>query len=209
MAMRRQYRNEGIDEASLPPAPMPLFRRWLTEVVAAELPEPNAMVVASASAEGRPSTRTVLLKEYSEDGFVFYTNYASRKGRELTENPAVSLLFPWHALDRQVIVAGTASRVPAERTAVYFRSRPYGSRIGAWASEQSSVIDSREDLEKRYAEMQARYPEGTDVPVPPFWGGFSVWPESVEFWQGRENRLHDRLRYRREGDLWVVERLSP
>ncbi|MCF2529457.1 pyridoxamine 5'-phosphate oxidase [Yinghuangia soli] len=209
MAMRRQYRNEGIDETALPPAPLPLFRRWLAEVVAADLPEPNAMVVSSAAPDGQPSSRTVLLKEYGEDGFVFYTNYESRKGRELTANPAVALLFPWHALDRQVIVCGTAERVPAARTEAYFRSRPYGSRIGAWASEQSSVIASREDLEKRYAELEARHPEGTEVPVPPFWGGFAVVPDTVEFWQGRENRLHDRLRYRREGGLWAVERLSP
>lgn len=208
-AMRRQYRNEGIDEASLTPAPMPLFARWLAEIAAADLPEPNAMVVATASPDGRPSTRTVLLKAYGEEGFVFYTNYDSRKGRELTANPAVSLLFPWHAMDRQVIVTGTARRVPAERTAAYFRSRPYGSRIGAWASEQSSVIASREDLEKRYAELEARYPEGSDVPVPPFWGGFRVVPDAIEFWQGRENRLHDRLRYRRDGDTWTIERLSP
>jgi pyridoxamine 5'-phosphate oxidase len=209
MAMRRQYRNEGIDETALPPGPLPLFRRWLAEVVAADLPEPNAMVVSSAAPDGQPSSRTVLLKEYGEDGFVFYTNYESRKGRELTANPAAALLFPWHALDRQVIVCGAAERVSAARTEAYFRSRPYGSRIGAWASEQSSVIASREDLEKRYAELEARHPEGTDVPVPPFWGGFAVVPETVEFWQGRENRLHDRLRYRRDGDLWVVERLSP
>lgn len=212
MAMRRQYRNDGIDEAALPSAPMPLFRRWLADMIAAELPEPNAMVVATADPDGRPSTRTVLLKEYGDDGFVFYTNYGSRKGRELAANPAASLLFPWHALDRQVIVTGTAERVPAARTEAYFRSRPYGSQIGAWASEQSSVIRSREDLEKRYAEVEARHPEGTAVPVPPFWGGFRVVPDAVEFWQGRENRLHDRMRYRREGGPeapWVLERLSP
>lgn len=213
MAMRRQYRDEGIDEAALPPEPFTLFRRWLAEVVAADLPEPNAMVVATATPDGRPSTRTVLLKEYGEDGFVFYTNYDSRKGRELTANPAVSLLFPWHALDRQVIVTGTTERVSESRTAAYFRSRPYGSRIGAWASEQSTVIRSRDDLDKRYAETQARFPEHADVPVPPFWGGFRVTPDTIEFWQGRQNRLHDRLRYRREdgtdAGAWAVERLSP
>lgn len=209
MAMRRHYRGEGIDAGALPPAPMPLFAHWLREAVAADLPEPNAMVVGTASAAGRPSSRTVLLKEYDDAGFVFYTNYDSRKGREIAANPAVSLLFPWHALDRQVVVGGTAERVPAERTAAYFASRPYGSRIGAWASEQSRVIASREDLEKKYAELAARFPEGGEVPVPPFWGGFLVVPDSVEFWQGRENRLHDRLRYRRENDAWVVERLSP
>ena len=208
-AMRRQYRGSGIDIPALPPEPYALFARWLADVVAADLPEPNAMVVATASAAGRPSTRTVLLKEYDEDGFVFFTNYGSRKGRELAENPAVSLLFPWHPLDRQVIVTGEASRVDAERTAAYFRQRPRGSQIGAWASRQSEPAESREALEKRYAEIAARYPEGTEVPVPPFWGGILVVPEAIEFWQGRENRLHDRLRYVRAGADWTIERLNP
>jgi pyridoxamine 5'-phosphate oxidase len=208
-AMRRQYRGTGIDVDALPPEPFALFGRWLADVVAAELPEPNAMVVATASADGRPSSRTVLLKEYDEEGFVFFTNYGSRKGRDLAENPAVSLLFPWHPLDRQVIVTGEASRVAPERTAAYFAQRPRGSQLGAWASHQSEPVESREALEKRYAEIAARYPEGTVVPVPPFWGGVLVVPETVEFWQGRENRLHDRLRYRRAGAGWTVDRLNP
>ena len=210
--MRRQYRGEGIDVADLPPAPFPLFNAWLADVTAAELPEPNAMVVATATPDGRPSTRTVLLKECDEDGFVFYTNHGSRKGRELAANPAVSLLFPWHALDRQVIVTGCAERVSAERTATYFRSRPRGSRIGAWASEQSSVVEGRAVLDERYARAQAGFAGVDDIPVPDFWGGYLVVPDAIEFWQGRENRMHDRLRYTRETapkDGWRVERLSP
>ncbi|WP_424643763.1 pyridoxamine 5'-phosphate oxidase [Embleya sp. AB8] len=210
--MRRQYRGAGIDVGALPPTPFPLFAAWLAEVAAAELPEPNAMVVATATPEGRPSTRTVLLKDFDEDGFVFYTNYGSRKGGELAANPAVSLLFPWHALARQVIVTGSAERVARETTAAYFRSRPRGSQIGAWASEQSAVVSGREQLEKRYAEAEAGFAGIDDIPVPEFWGGIRVRPDAVEFWQGRENRMHDRLRYRREGDpgsRWWVERLSP
>ncbi|WP_406291086.1 pyridoxamine 5'-phosphate oxidase [Embleya sp. NBC_00896] len=216
--MRRQYRGEGIDVGALPPAPFPLFTAWLAEVAAAELPEPNAMVVATATPDGRPSTRTVLLKEFDERGFVFYTNYGSRKGAELAANPAASLLFPWHALDRQVIVTGYAERVSREQTTAYFRSRPRGSRIGAWASEQSSVVSGREQLEKRYAEAEAGFAHIDDIPVPEFWGGVRVVPDAVEFWQGRENRMHDRLRYLRAGaegaggaggSVWRLERLSP
>ncbi|WP_281174594.1 pyridoxamine 5'-phosphate oxidase [Embleya scabrispora] len=211
-AMRRQYRGEGIDVGALPPTPFPLFAAWLAEVAAAELPEPNAMVVATATPDGRPSTRTVLLKEFDEHGFVFYTNYGSRKGVEMAANPAVSLLFPWHALARQVIVSGSAERVSREVTAEYFRSRPRGSRIGAWASEQSSVVTGREQLEKRYAQAAAGFADIDDIPVPEFWGGFRVRPDAVEFWQGRENRMHDRLHYLREGGEgtpWRVQRLSP
>lgn len=210
--MRRQYRSEGIDVVDLPPTPFPLFTAWLDEVAAAELPEPNAMVVATATPDGRPSSRIVLLKDCDHDGFVFYTNHGSRKGRELAANPAVSLLFPWHALGRQVIVTGCAERVSPARTAAYFRSRPRGSRIGAWASEQSSVVGGREELDRRYAEAQAGFAGIDDIPVPEFWGGYLVVPDAVEFWQGRENRMHDRLRYTREAapeEGWRVERLSP
>jgi pyridoxamine 5'-phosphate oxidase len=217
-AMRRQYRGEGIDVGAMPPAPFPLFARWFGEAADAGLSEPNAMVVATATPDGRPSTRTVLLKDFDHEGFVFYTNYGSRKGTELAANPAVSLLFPWHAMRRQVIVTGFAERVSREQTAAYFRSRPRGSRIGAWASEQSSVVPGRELLEKRYAEAEAGFADIDDIPVPQFWGGFRVVPDAIEFWQGRENRMHDRLRYVREAataaptgehPAWRVERLSP
>jgi pyridoxamine 5'-phosphate oxidase len=152
----------------------------------------------------------VLLKQYDEQGFVFYTNYDSRKARELSENPYVSLLFPWHPMARQVIVTGTARRTGRDETAAYFRTRPHGSQLGAWASAQSSVISSRDELDAAYEELSARYPEGEQVPVPPHWGGFRIAPRTVEFWQGRENRLHDRLRYVAEPDgSWRAERLSP
>lgn len=212
--MRKQYRAAGLDEKDLASHPMDQFARWFEDaaraVLHATIYEPNAMVVSTADAAGRPSSRTVLMKQFDTDGFVFYTNYDSRKARDLAQNPAASLLFPWHPLARQVIVTGTARRTGREETAEYFRTRPHGSRLGAWASAQSSVIASRTELEEAYAELEARYPEGEDIPVPPHWGGFRIAPETVEFWQGRENRLHDRLRYVAQQDgSWKVERLSP
>lgn len=217
-AMREQYRSESFAEDSLAADPMQQFARWFRQIAAGGmLHEPNAMVVSTATPEGVPSSRTVLLKMYDERGFVFFTNYESRKGRELAANPQVSLLFPWHPLARQVIVTGTASRVGREETAAYFRTRPHGSQLGAWASAQSTVIGSRDELLRRYEELAARYPEGEQIPAPPHWGGFRVVPGTIEFWQGHENRLHDRLRYVREaapgtggGDGgWRVERLCP
>ncbi|TGZ10369.1 pyridoxamine 5'-phosphate oxidase [Streptomyces rhizosphaericola] len=208
--MREHYRSEDFTERDLSPDPMDQFARWFRQVAAGGvLHEPNAMVVSTATPDGRPSSRTVLLKQYDDRGFVFFTNYGSRKGRELAANPYVSLLFPWHPMTRQVIVTGTASRVSREETADYFRTRPHGSQLGAWASEQSTVIGSREELIERYEELAARYPEGETVPAPPNWGGFRVVPATVEFWQGHGNRLHDRLRYVREGGSWRAERLCP
>jgi pyridoxamine 5'-phosphate oxidase len=208
-AMREQYRTTLLAEEELAATPMEQFGRWFKEAVAGGLHEPNAMVVATADADGRPSTRTVLLKAYDERGFVFFTNYASRKAAELMANPRASLLFPWHQLARQVIVTGGASRVAREETEAYFRTRPHGSQLGAWASAQSAVIASRAELTARYEELAARYPEGSEVPVPEWWGGFRIAPEAVEFWQGHENRLHDRLRYVADGGAWRVERLAP
>ncbi|MFF1680195.1 pyridoxamine 5'-phosphate oxidase [Streptomyces sp. NPDC058256] len=213
-AMREHYRAEGLAETELAAHPMEQFARWFGQAAQAAAQgvvyEPNAMVVATADSEGRPSSRTVLLKQYDEQGFVFYTNYGSRKARDLAANPYVSLLFPWHPMARQVIVTGTARRTGRDETAAYFRTRPHGSQLGAWASAQSTVIGSRAELDASYAELSARYPEGEQVPVPPDWGGFRVAPQTVEFWQGRENRLHDRLRYVAEADgSWTVERLSP
>jgi pyridoxamine 5'-phosphate oxidase len=213
--MRRQYgtrSHDGLDEQDVAADPMHQFERWFAEAEKSGLLEPNAMVVSTADAQGRPSSRTVLLKGYDGRGFVFYTNYGSRKGSDLLVNPQVALLFPWHPLERQVIVTGRAERVGRDETAAYFRTRPHGSQLGAWASEQSRVIPSREALERRYAELAERYPEGEGVPVPPFWGGYRVAPETVEFWQGRSNRLHDRLRYRLDPAAptgWRVERLCP
>ncbi|WP_328789949.1 MULTISPECIES: pyridoxamine 5'-phosphate oxidase [unclassified Streptomyces] len=207
--MRKQYRSEIVYEGSLAENPMDQFALWFQQAADSHLFEPNAMVVSTATPDGRPSSRTVLMKQFDGRGFVFFTNYASRKGRELAENPHVALLFPWHPIARQVIVTGTASRIGRDETAAYFRSRPHGSQLGAWASEQSSVIDSRAELDRRYAELEARYPEGEQVPVPPEWGGLRVVPQEVEFWQGHENRLHDRLHYVLDGDEWRVERLCP
>ncbi|EMF26970.1 pyridoxamine 5'-phosphate oxidase [Streptomyces gancidicus BKS 13-15] len=209
--MRKQYRTEGLSETDLAATPVEQFARWFAQAAReGGLFEPNAMIVSTADAAGRPSSRTVLLKHFDEGGFVFYTNYESRKGRDLAENPYVSLLFPWHPVARQVIVTGTARRTGRDETAAYFRTRPHGSQLGAWASGQSTVIASREELDEAYAALAARYPEHERVPVPPHWGGFRVVPETVEFWQGRENRLHDRLRYVTEaGGGWRVERLAP
>jgi pyridoxamine 5'-phosphate oxidase len=213
-SMRAHYRAEGLDEGDLAAHPMAQFSRWFEQAAQAAVHgfvhEPNAMVVSTADAEGRPSSRTVLLKQYDDQGFVFYTNYDSRKAHELARNPYISLLFPWHPMARQVIVTGTARRTDRNETAAYFRTRPHGSQLGAWASTQSAVISGRSELDVTYAELDARYPEGEQVPVPPHWGGFRIAPQTVEFWQGRENRLHDRLRYVAEPDGgWRIERLSP
>ncbi|MEU9382646.1 pyridoxamine 5'-phosphate oxidase [Streptomyces sp. NPDC048279] len=213
-AMRQHYRAEGLDENDLSAHPMDQFTHWFEQAARAAddgvIYEPNAMVVSTADADGRPSSRTVLMKRYDAQGFVFYTNYDSRKARDLAANPHVSVLFPWHAMARQVIVTGTARRTGRDETTAYFRTRPHGSQLGAWASAQSSVIRSRTELETAYADLSARYPEGEQVPVPPHWGGFRVEPRTIEFWQGRHNRLHDRLRYVAAPDgTWHVERLSP
>ncbi|MEG3627375.1 pyridoxamine 5'-phosphate oxidase [Streptomyces poriticola] len=210
-SMRKHYRAEGLSETELAATPVEQFARWFKQAaVEGGMFEPNAMVVSTADERGRPSSRTVLLKHFDEQGFVFYTNYDSRKARELSADPYVSLLFPWHPMARQVIVSGVARPTGRDETAAYFRTRPHGSQLGAWASAQSSVVASRAELDAAYAELAARYPEGEQVPVPPHWGGFRVAPESVEFWQGRENRLHDRLRYVAEADGgWRVERLAP
>lgn len=203
--LRRNYQGEPLLDVA--DDPMTQFAVWFDDAVSAEVPEPNAMVLATASAGGRPSARTVLLKGADEQGFTFFTNYESRKGRDLAENPRAALVFPWHVISRQVRVEGRVRRLSREDTATYFQSRPYGSRIGAWASRQSAVVRSREDLENRYRELAERWPE--DPPVPDFWGGYVVVPSEIEFWQGRGDRMHDRLRYRRAGDGWTVERLAP
>ncbi len=190
--------------------PIVQFEKWIREAQAADLKEPNAMTLSTATPDGRPSARVVLLKEVSDIGFVFYTNYTSRKSRELETNPFASLTFYWPELERQVRVEGKARRVPREQSDAYFGIRPRGSQLGAWASHQSDVVSGREQLEAKLKEVEAEYRDQAEVPAPEFWGGYCVLPEAIEFWQGRPNRMHDRLRYRRKGEYaWVLERLSP
>ena len=205
--LRREYAVGGLSEADLADDPITMFRTWMHDAVVAGLHEPNAMVVATATAAGVPSSRLVLLKGLDDRGFVFFTNYESRKGVELLANPACALLFPWHDLERQVRVEGAAARLSRQENEAYFATRPRGSQLGAWASPQSQVVAGRAALDAGYAEMDERYPK--DVPTPPNWGGFRVAPERVEFWQGRRGRMHDRLRYRRVSTGWVTERLAP
>jgi pyridoxamine 5'-phosphate oxidase len=199
----------GLDESMLAADPADQFSSWLAEAAAAGLPEPNAMVLSTVSAEGLPRSRSVLLKQHDSAGFVFYTNRTSAKAQDLAANGHASALFPWYALRRQVIVHGLVSAISQAESEPYFHSRPRGSQLGAWASRQSSVIASRAELEDAYAQLERRWPAGTTVPMPDFWGGYRLVPDLVEFWQGRLNRLHDRLRYRRDGERWLVERLSP
>lgn len=204
--LRRDYAMAGLAEDDLAPTWWAQLGRWFAE--AETLREPNALVLATASADGAPSVRTVLLKGFDERGLVVFTNLTSRKARELAENPRAALVLPWVDLERQVVVEGTVQQIPRAETEAYFRSRPRGSQIGAWASHQSAVIPGREVLEARRAELEQRFAR-QDVPVPDFWGGLRLSPTSVEFWQGRPDRLHDRLRFRSTDDGWVVERLSP
>lgn len=206
--LRRSYGKGALSEQDLAPSWLAQFTRWYGEAVESDqLVEPNAMVVATASPDGRPSARTVLMRGFDADGIVFFTNYGSRKGRELTANPSVALVFSWVPLERQVIVTGTAARTSEAESAAYFHSRPRDSQLASVASPQSSVVPSRAVLEEAVAALAGQHPD--EVPWPPTWGGFRVAPESVEFWQGRAARLHDRLRFRRDGADWVVERLAP
>jgi pyridoxamine 5'-phosphate oxidase len=205
--LRRNYTRDGLRRNDLDPDPVGQFRQWFTDAVAAELVEPNAMVLSTTDGR-RPSSRTVLLKAYDERGFVFFTNYESRKARDIAAQAEVSLLFPWYPLERQVGLLGKAERISAAESLAYFASRPHGSRLGAWVSQQSTVINSRKLLEMKWEEVKRKFCEG-EVPLPSFWGGFRVVPVEFEFWQGRENRLHDRFRYVRSGASWAIERLAP
>jgi pyridoxamine 5'-phosphate oxidase len=198
-----------LTEAMLPADPLDLVRGWMDDVVRADLPEPTAMVLATVSADLRPRARMVLLKGLDAAGFTFYTNRTSRKAAELSEVPRGCLLFPWHALHRQVIVEGPVAPLSTADSEPYFHSRPRGSQLGAWASRQSTVLRSREELEERYRKLAERWPDGTEVPMPEFWGGYRLVPEMIEFWQGRPSRLHDRFRYTTDGQTWTVVRLAP
>ncbi len=207
-AMREDYRIAGLRRADLAPTWVLQFARWFGDAAAAGLPEPNAMIVATADPDARPSARTVLLKGYDERGFVFYTNLGSRKGTEATANPQAGLVFPWFAMQRQVVVCGTVEPVDRAETRAYFATRPRGSRLGAWASPQSQPIADRAALELAYEAAAEQFGD-EEIPPPPHWGGLRVVPVTVEFWQGRSSRLHDRLRYVCDAGNWSVERLAP
>lgn len=203
-----EYRLQCLDEGELAPDPISQFGVWFDQAVQAHIPEPNAMALATTGADGHPSVRMVLLKGFDAQGFFFFSNYESRKGRELAENPWAALAFYWHHMERQVRVEGVVERLSAEESDRYFQSRPLGSRLGAWASQQSQVISGRDVLDQRLEQFTHEFAEG-EVPRPPCWGGYQVRPHMVEFWQGRSNRLHDRLRYRCYGHGWLIERLAP
>ena len=208
-SLRREYLRTELLETNVHPDPVEQFRRWFEEALSADLHEPNAMTIATATRDGRPSARVVLLKGFNERGFVFHTNYEGRKGRELEANPNCALAFYWGELERQVRIEGRATRVPDKESDAYFANRPRGSQLGAWASEQSRPVEDRTELERRLKELEEEY-EGLEIPRPSFWGGFRVEPERMEFWQGRENRLHDRLLYSESGGgAWKIQRLQP
>jgi pyridoxamine 5'-phosphate oxidase len=198
----------GLSREVMADNPMEQFARWMADA-AAVLPEPTAMVLATVSAQGLPRARTVLLKAHDQSGFTFYTNRTSRKGQDLAASPRACVVFPWYPLHRQVTAEGRVTMMSQRDSEPYYRSRAHGSQIGAWASRQSTVLESRKQLDDRVAELERRWPEGTTVPMPDFWGGYLLEPETVEFWQGGQHRLHDRLRYRGDGTGWTIERLSP
>jgi pyridoxamine 5'-phosphate oxidase len=206
---RSEYKRGALDRAELKPSPFEQFAVWFAQAIEANVVEPNAMSLATTGKDGRPLVRTVLLKSYDEHGFVFYTNLESRKARQMAENPQASVLFPWLALERQVIVCGQVEKVSFAETAAYFATRPRGSQLGAWVSQQSSIITTRKLLEEKWEEMKRKFGEGL-IPLPSWWGGYRVVPREIEFWQGRASRLHDRFLYSRDAEgSWKIDRLAP
>ena len=206
--LRQEYTQEQLDKSNLDSDPYAQFEKWFGQALKSEVQEPNAMVLATSNSENQPFTRTVLLKKMDSKGFVFFTNYESRKATQIAMNAKVSALFLWLPLERQVSINGTVERIPQKESLSYFTSRPLSSQIGAWASKQSSIISSRSILEGKWNEVKEKFAQGK-IPLPSFWGGYRIIPHSFEFWQGRKSRLHDRFLYSKNGDNWSVDRLSP
>jgi len=207
--VRKEYSTRGLNESDLAPNPFTQFQRWYEEAVAANVIEPNAMTLATATRDGIPSARTLLLKGFDERGFIFYTNYESQKGKELAENPNAALVFYWASFERQIRITGVINKIPSEESEAYFKSRPVGARLGAWVSLQSQIIPNREVLEERLTELMNELADTDHIPMPPYWGGYCLAPKEIEFWQGRINRLHDRFRYSLRDSVWKIERVSP
>ena len=207
-ALRKEYTKASLDINSVDPDPIKQFQKWFLEAQKSEVLEPNAMVLSTVNNQNQPFQRTVLMKALDERGIVFYTNYSSRKAEHMKFNSKVSALFPWYSLERQVAINGVAEKISTKESLKYFTSRPHGSQLGAWVSQQSTVISSRSILESKLAEMKRKFKEGK-VPLPDFWGGYLIQPETIEFWQGRQNRLHDRIIYEKAEDSWEISRLSP
>lgn len=207
-ALRKEYTQAELDEKSIHTNPFLQFEQWFQEALKSQINEPNAMSVATVDQHGQPFQRTVLLKTFNEEGFVFYTNYTSRKAHQLEVNPKISLLFPWYDLERQVAITGSVVKVSSKESLTYFLTRPRGSQLGAWVSNQSEVITSRSILEMKLAEMKNKFKEGK-IPLPDHWGGYRVVPDSIEFWQGRPNRLHDRILFTKTTENWKISRLAP